>query len=160
MQKTAFDGGLGRVICIGYAFDKGPAVSIMHNSETVMLTDLLNVAETIGTVYVVGHNVTWDVRFLWQRYIVNKIPPPSWLRAAARAKPWDIGDTMTMWNPDRDRKVSLDKLCRILGIPSPKEKMDGSKIWEAYKAGKVDEIAAYCRGDVEATRACFQRMIA
>ena len=109
---------------------------------------------------IVGHNVAWDLRFLWQRFVVNGIAPPNWLRVAVKAKPWDISDTMTMWNPDRDKRISLDRLCRILGVPTSKGDMDGSKVWDAYRAGEIDRIAAYCRADVEAVRECYRRMTA
>lgn len=161
VSKTSFDGGLGRVICFGYAIDNGNPDSFVIGSELLLLKTASDLTASckIGT-HVIGHNVSWDIRFLWQRYIVNKIPPPPWLKTAAKAKPWDIGDTITTWNPERDKKIKLEKLCRILGVPTPKSELDGSKIWDAYRAGKLDEIEAYCRGDVEATRECYWRMAA
>ena len=40
--------------------------------------------------------------------------------------------------------TSLDILCRVLNIESPKAGGDGSKVLELYQAGKIDEIAKYC----------------
>lgn len=156
VAKTAFDGGLGRVIVFGYAIDDGPAQSIFAAEPEL----LARIPAMRGSCNVVGHNVTWDIRFLWQRFLVNQVPMPSWVRNAVRAKPWDNCDTMTLWNPERDKKVSLERLCRLLSIPSSKNGLDGSKVWDAFREGRILEIAAYCRADVEATRACYRRMLA
>lgn len=158
VQKTAFDGALGRVIVVGYAIDNEPAQSLFADSERDLL--IAAAAIRVHQANVVGHNVTWDIRFLWQRFVVNAVRPPAWLSAAVKAKPWDIGDTMTLWDPNRERKASLDKLCRALSIPSSKGEIDGSKVWDAFKAGRIEEIANYCRADVDATRACYLRMTA
>ena len=36
--------------------------------------------------------------------------------------------------------------------------MDGSKVWPMVQAGQIAEVADYCAGDVERTRAMFKRM--
>ena len=76
------------------------------------------------------------------------------------AKPWSdsINDTMLMWNPERERRISLDRLCKVLGVPTSKGEMDGSKVWDAYQAGEYEKIATYCATDVEATRKVFHRL--
>lgn len=160
VSKTAFDGGLGRVVCIGYALDEG-AIQTRHvGSEWKVLNDFFGETNHLEGLQVVGHNVGWDIRFLWQRAVVHGMTRPRWLRAAAKAKPWDIEDTMLLWNPERDRKVSLDKLCKVLGVQTPKGDLDGSKVWAAFQEGRLAEIATYCAGDVAAVRACHQRMAA
>jgi predicted PolB exonuclease-like 3'-5' exonuclease len=65
-----------------------------------------------------------------------------------------------MWNPSREKRVSLDRLCKILGVPTSKGDMDGSKVAETAAAGEWDKIARYCEGDVIATRACYLKMAA
>lgn len=161
VKKTSFDGGLGHVIVIGYATDNSEPRTCYgpHDLEAELLREvaLLNFGHSSN---IVGHNVGWDIRFLWQRFVVCGVQPPAWLKQAVRAKPWDTADTMTMWNPERERKTSLEKLCRVLRVPTSKGDLDGSKVWDAYKAGKLAEIAEYCRGDVRAMRDCYLRMTA
>jgi predicted PolB exonuclease-like 3'-5' exonuclease len=54
---------------------------------------------------------------------------------------------------------SLDYWCHRFGITSPKEEgLDGSKVQEAYEAGRLEEIAAYCVRDVLATASLYQRL--
>lgn len=159
VARTSFDGGFGRVICFGYAVDDYGAAAI-YGDERELLERILAILPPRSGATVVGHNVVWDVRFLWQRFVVHAIRPPDWLRAAVTAKPWQLADTMTLWNPDRDKRISLDKLSRILGIQTPKGALDGSKIWDAYRAGEIEKIAAYCAGDVAAMRECYRRLTA
>ena len=52
---------------------------------------------------------------------------------------------------------SMDRLCRLLGIPG-KGDISGADVWPMVKAGKLAEVAEYCRGDVERTRALYNRM--
>lgn len=170
IKKTSFDGALGRIVCIGWAVDyEEPETCWDYTEDGIISTffdavrDAAEVHRTKGahaTIVFVGHNIIgFDFRFLWQRAVVLGIKPPSII--PFMAKPWDvsIADTMMMWNPDRDRRISLDRLCKALDVPTPKDGMDGSMVWDYVRAGRLEEIATYCRGDVEATRACYRRMM-
>lgn len=163
ISRTSFDGGLGRIVCIGFAFDRNVALANAWKDERELIArlfeDILLECDAFETT-IIGHNIQWDLRFLFQRSVVHCLQPPPVLLKAMVAKPWgkEVADTMTLWNPERDKKVSLEKLCRILKIDSPKCKMTGADVWDKYKEGRLDDIADYCRSDVEATRACFERL--
>lgn len=170
VAKTSFDGGLGHIICIGYAINDSPAQTITGKESWIISEFFRTVKEAAQVLHqtsithtlpkFIGHNIVgFDLRFLWQRAVCLNIARPALIPFSAG--PWSaaIGDTMLMWNPERERRTSLDKLCRILGVPSPKGELDGSKVWDYYRAGRLDEIADYCRGDVASTRECYQRMI-
>ncbi len=163
IKETSFDGTYGRVCAVGLAFDNEPAFCFIGDDEAKLLEQVRSTIHgRAGQVHdrtvVIGHNVLWDLRFLWQRMVVNGI--------AARglrpwhAKPWDekVRDTMQIWNPDRERRISLDRLCRILGVQSPKGDMEGSKIAEAWQQERFFDIEEYCRGDVEAVRRVYRRL--
>lgn len=50
------------------------------------------------------------------------------------------------------RKFNLDFYCHSFGIESPKSKgVTGMDIKELYTAGRIDDIAIYCAGDIRAT---------
>jgi hypothetical protein len=156
LAKTAFDGTVGRVICVGMALGGDAPITYMGDERGLLLAVGSHLQP--GHRNIIGHNVTWDIRFLWQRFIVNNVPPPDWLRLAVRAKPWEVEDTMLLWNPDRERKISLDRLCKVLGITSPKNDFDGSMVWDAWRNGEEEKISEYCRADIVATRECYRRM--
>lgn len=169
IKRTGLDGALGRILCICWAIDDQPATGEIGEDEAQVISLFFDACrdaaipnhyeKPIGTHTVVGHNVAgFDLRFLWQRAVVHGIKRPSCI--PWNSKPWDssIQDTMLMWNPDRDKKISLDRLCKVLGVQTSKGDLDGSKIAQAWADGKRAEIADYCMADVEATRQCFKRM--
>lgn len=161
VARTCFDGGYGRIVCICFAVENGE-VWMMHNAnEFDLIADVFFTLKDFTDVTFVGHNVTWDLRMLYQRACVLSIPPPPALLNAMRAKPWDgaIQDTMRLWDSDPSKKISLDKLCKVLGIDSPKGNMNGSMVAQYYKEGRIDEIAEYCRRDVIAVRECYRRLV-
>jgi len=165
-RKTALDGALGSVAVVGLAFGDGDPMSIDTSATTErdMLKGLMHIIDDRCTAQsrpcFVGHNVAgFDLRFLWQRCVILGVKPSPWI--PFDAKPWDtarIYDTMTQWSPDRDKRISLKRLCRALGVPTSKGDIDGSKVWDYWQAGKCAEVAEYCRADVVATRECYRRM--
>ena len=50
----------------------------------------------------------------------------------------------------------LDELAKLIGFPG-KLGMDGSKVWDAYQQGKLNEIRNYCETDVVNTYLVFAR---
>lgn len=59
----------------------------------------------------------------------------------------------------RDQTPTLHSACVAFGIPSPKsEEMHGYAVGDAYREGRLAEVAEYCRRDVEATAALFKRL--
>jgi hypothetical protein len=167
VAKTGLDGAFGQVVCIGYQTGDLPVLTIQGLDErsvlmqfNVMLDNDIQAKDALSTV-VIGHNVSnFDLRFLMQRYIVNGIRPNHVIRRAAEAKPWEsekVFDTMVQFAGVGNR-ISLDKLCLALSIPSPKGDMDGSMVNQAVKDGRLDEVAAYCKRDVAATLSVFNRM--
>ena len=45
-------------------------------------------------------------------------------------------------------KVKLDELSRIMGLPGKPDGIDGSQVEAYFNAGRIQEIADYCRSDV------------
>jgi DNA polymerase III epsilon subunit-like protein len=69
----------------------------------------------------------------------------------------DLLDVLSFFGATR--KWNLDFACKAFGVDSPKEHgMDGFSVGPYYKAGRLREIALYCRRDVEATARLFQRL--
>lgn len=164
VARTSFNGALGSVCVIGWAWDDETAHSedLSRFSEREMLerfatfTGQYEANYTYGPKVIVGHNVTFDIRFLWQRAIVLGVPMPHWM--PRNPAPWDrsIFDTMTAFAGVKDT-ISLDKLCKALGIPG-KDDFDGSMVADAWAAGEFDKVAAYCRADVERVRLIHRKM--
>ncbi len=110
----------------------------------------------------VGHNIVgFDLPFIFQRCLANNI----------NAKPFiDLGeyrvqgvyDTMrAWWLGDRRSRVSLDDIAWALGIESSKTgEVEGSKVFELYQAGKLQQIREYNLNDVRVTRKVYEHIVA
>jgi len=102
------------------------------------------------------HNVAapryWDMGeddrdFKWNNYI-----------SRYHSRHLDLMDLLALYQPRAN--APLDDLAKLMGLPG-KLGMDGSAVWGAYQAGKIDEIRDYCETDVVNTFLVylrFQRM--
>ena len=125
-RKTALDGGLGQVLCIGWAFDSEPVQTLIRTldeSEGALIEKFFArlPADTMTALHWIGHGVsTFDVRFLWQRCLVLGLPLGLALPLDERDRL--LTDTMIEWagRLNRDRWPSLARLCQVFGIDSPK----------------------------------------
>jgi len=61
------------------------------------------------------------------------------------ARHLDLMDLLAMYQGRAN--APLDELARLCGFPG-KLGMDGSQVWDAYQAGRLSEIRAYCETDV------------
>lgn len=164
IARTALDAAFGRVAVIGWALgDMAPEVVGDVDEKTVLwhFFAMMKKLDPQDIVFV-GHGVNnFDLRFIWQRSVVQRLVPPSVILGALRSRPWDgkFVDTMTLWNPDPGKRISLDRLCKALGVPSPKATIDGAMVPGLIREGRFAEVIEYCGYDVEAVRACHRRMI-
>lgn len=175
-RKQALDAASGELCAVGFASDDTAPVSLVrlrHEPEPDFLRRALaGIHELVDTFsatgpdgqrwpvepYFVCHNAPFDLGFLMRRCWALGIRPPFKLPPPSAREGKDYGDTMTLWAGPRER-ISLDRLCRALGVPSPKaEGIDGSQVFDLWQAENVDAIARYNAADVSATRACWQRL--
>jgi len=163
-RKTSFDGGLGQICCIGFAIDDQEPLALFGDNESEIIRpfyEFLSLSYNANSdqrPVFIGHNViNFDLRFLFQRSVMCNVKPPIFI--PFNAKPWDasVYDTMTAWAGFGNR-VSLDKLCKIFELEDDNNEIDGSKVWDYYKEGRIAEIAEYCKQDVVQTRQAYKRM--
>jgi DNA polymerase elongation subunit (family B) len=99
-----------------------------------------------------GHNIKeFDIPFLCRRMLVNNIEIPRYIDFQ-NMKPWEtpVLDTLHLWRfGDYKHYTSLKLLAAALGVPSPKNDIDGSKVGEVFWTEKnLERIALYCQKDV------------
>ena len=164
VKKTSFDGLYGSIACICWAYgDNSVWFTDPCASEEEKLFDFFRdvdaMAKNMGEVQFIGHNIAgFDLPFLKHRAIIHGIKPPHVLMRAMAAKAWDstIGDTMLMWSQDREKRVSMDKLCKAFGIPG-KGDFDGSMVAETWPVDP-QKVIDYCIDDVKRTREIYKRL--
>ena len=99
-----------------------------------------------------GHNIKeFDIPFLCRRMLINGIEIPRYIDFQ-NMKPWEtpVLDTLHLWRfGDYKHYTSLKLLAAVLGVPSPKNDIDGSKVGDVFWTEKnLERIALYCQKDV------------
>lgn len=103
----------------------------------------------------------FDFPYIARRMIINGIELPKKLNLFGK-KPWEVPhlDTLELWKfGDYKNFTSLKLLTNILGIPSPKDDIDGSEVYRVfYKEKEIDRIVTYCEKDTIAVAQIFLRL--
>ncbi|MGB5653208.1 MAG: 3'-5' exonuclease [Robiginitalea sp.] len=103
----------------------------------------------------------FDFPYLARRMIILGIPIPKKLLMFGK-KPWEIPhlDTMELWRfGDFKNYTSLKLLAYVLGVPSPKEDIDGSMVRDVYyEENDLERITRYCERDVVTVAQVFLRL--
>jgi len=157
LLETSFDGAFGRIICIGYALNDEPA-DVIHKEkdEKKMLEKFWDIAKDADLF--IGHNVIdFDLKFIYQRSIIHGVKPTKGL-SFARYRNDPIYDTDREWMKWSASRIGLEHLALALDIPTPKDGIDGSQVYEFYKKGEVKKILDYCKRDVETTRKIYKKL--
>jgi len=164
LAKTSFDPAHGHICTIAWARDTDDLVSVSHadtvEGEAATLRMFFDSLDPYQSTTFVGHYISgFDLRFILCRAVVLGVPIPR--NIPRNPKPWSdrVFDTMTAWVGNRDR-ISMDSLCAALGLEGKGDGLDGSQVAQAWTEGRHNEIAEYCRQDVERTRAIHQRFLA
>ena len=108
----------------------------------------------------VGHNlIGFDLPFIFQRCLVHCISAKP-LVDLSEFRVRGVFDTMHHWWLGAKRFVSLDDVAWALGIESSKTATaEGSKVFDLYQDGKLEEIREYNLNDVRVTRKVYERMV-
>jgi len=112
--------------------------------------------------YLCAHNgKEFDFPYLSRRMLINGIRLPGILNTPGK-KPWEVNhlDTQELWKfGDYKSFTSLNLLATIFGIPTPKDDIDGSKVWEGYwLEDNLPRIVTYCQKDTLTVAQIFLRV--
>jgi len=161
-ERAGIYSEFGKIICISVGFmkEKNPfgfrIKSFFGDDEKTVLTEFSGVlskfAKSNKEALLCAHNGReFDFPYIARRMIINGLVIPEILDNAGK-KPWEIKllDTMDLWKfGDYKNYTSLDLLSSILGIPSPKDDIDGSMVGRVYYEERdLARIARYCEKDV------------
>ena len=161
----------GKIICIsvGYFVFKGGVrsfrVTSFYGEEDAILNEFKTLLEThFNKAYhlLCAHNgKEFDFPYIARRMIINKIDIPFKLNLFGK-KPWEVAhlDTLELWKfGDYKTYTSLKLMTHVLGIPSPKDDIDGGEVRDVfYKENDVDRIMRYCEKDTIAVAQIILRL--
>lgn len=162
-EKAALYAEFGKVVCISAGFfhvENGHyqlrIKSFCGDDEQEVLTGFLELVNKFFKKYprfqFAGHNIReFDIPYLCRRILINGLllPQPMHLH---NLKPWELPllDTMQVWRFGEFRNyTSLNLLATVMGIPTPKDDIDGSMVGKVYwEERNLPRIVEYCQKDV------------
>ncbi|MCW8980744.1 MULTISPECIES: 3'-5' exonuclease [Altibacter] len=161
----------GKIVCIsaGYFILKGDVrqfrVTSLHGEEIKILKDFKLLLESHFNkpqhVLCAHNGKEFDFPYIARRMIIHGIPLPFKLDLFGK-KPWEVPhlDTMELWKfGDYKTFTSLKLMAYVLGIPSPKDDIDGSQVRDVYYNDRdVDRIIEYCEKDTITVAQIFLRL--
>jgi hypothetical protein len=161
-RKTSFDGAKGEICSIAWKVEGFAIDSIARNvtDEKEMLELFFNtMAGSCGgrPPFFVGQFIGgFDLKFIFHRAIILGVKPPFAIPFSGKHG-HQFYCTQAAWAGYGGR-MSQNNLCAALGIEGKPDDIDGSKVWDFYKAGKIDRIEEYNRYDVETVETIYNRI--
>ena len=171
-QRAGIWAEFGKIICISLGYFTGTTSertfrvkSFFGDDEKQLLIEfkvLLDSHFNKPEHLLCAHNgKEFDFPFLARRMIIHQIPLPHKLNLFGK-KPWEVPylDTLELWKfGDYKHYTSLKLLTHILGIPSPKDDIDGSEVATVYYEEKnLQRIVSYCEKDTIAVAQVLLRL--
>ena len=161
----------GKIVCISVGFFKNQGeerqfrTTSFYGDEQNLLQEFKNLLETHyndNRYLLCAHNgKEFDFPYIARRMIIHHISLPHKLNLFGK-KPWEIPhlDTLELWKfGDYKNYTSLKLMTNVLGIPSPKNDIDGSEVRDVfYNENDIDRIIVYCEKDTIAVAQIFLRL--
>ncbi|MFD2724840.1 3'-5' exonuclease [Hyunsoonleella rubra] len=161
----------GKIICISVGFFNFQGqrrmfrVTSYYGDEVTILKEFKNLIITHFSQakhLLCAHNgKEFDFPYIARRMIIHNIELPYKLNLFGK-KPWEVPhlDTLELWKfGDYKTYTSLKLLTNVLGVPSPKDDIDGSEVYRVYyEEGDIDRIIDYCEKDTIAVAQIFLRL--
>jgi 3'-5' exonuclease len=161
-HRAAIYAEFGKIVCISCGYIQGSGAdkklnirSYYGDDERKILMDFADMLKGWSgntEKFLCAHNgKEFDFPYICRRMVINGIGLPEVLKIAGK-RPWDVRhlDTLELWKfGDYKNYTSLKLLAKVLGIPSPKDDIDGSMVHSVYWMEKdLERIAEYCQKDV------------
>lgn len=161
----------GKIVCISVAYIKQKnnintlrVKSFAGDDEKKLLSDFNHLVVKHFNKpqhYLCAHNgKEFDFPYIARRSLINGLNLPTNIDTRG-VKPWDVKhlDTLDLWRfGDFKHYTSLRLLTEIFGIPTPKDDIDGSMVYDVYwNENNLNRIVDYCQKDVVAVVQLFQK---
>lgn len=161
----------GKIICISVGYFSlqnnnrefrvksfsGEEVNLLKNFKNLLVSHFSQAKHLLC-----AHNgKEFDFPYIARRMIIHGITLPYKLNLFGK-KPWEVPhlDTLELWKfGDYKNYTSLKLLTHVLGIPSPKDDIDGSDVYHVfYKEKQLERIINYCEKDTIAVAQILLRL--
>lgn len=157
----------GRIVCIGMGHDGRGRGELETKSLTARAADdeprlLREFWEVVRAGrdwrFVTYNGLAFDLPYLIRRSLYLGVPPTTALplRPFALDSHFDVMRALANW--ERADALRLDLVAELLGLTKWPPGMEGSQVHALWKAGRFEDIEAYCLGDVRLAYAVFLRV--
>lgn len=170
-SDAGLDGCFGKICAAAattYVDGSWMSFSSAGTDELEIITGLLEyineatVALMKRTSLCAFNGLGFDFPFLALRCLGNDVQLPVYLRTHGKKK-WDLDhlvDPMealkfTNWRG----AASVSAVSHLLSIPTPKDDINGSQVWDCYLKGEHERIKTYCEKDVKNLAAIVKKLI-
>jgi 3'-5' exonuclease len=164
---------LQRVVAIACALREGESFRCWSlgtgaDTEADLIRRFFDGIEKYTPQLVSWNGKGFDMPVLHHRGLIHGISAPRYWEMGDEDKDFRYNNYLSRYHPrhldvmdllalyQNRGYAPLDDLARLLGFPG-KMGMDGSGVWGAYQAGKIDEIRNYCETDAANTYLVFLR---
>ena len=166
-EKAPLYAPFGRVVTIVVGRIKDNRIHLKSYSsynEKELLEDFNRDLELVyqsnpKTRFVSFNGVGFDTPYLEKRSIINGVKPANLLQES-HLEPWKVTqlDLAKIWKGNAFYPDSLIAVATALGLPSPKDALDGSQVSNAFYEKRLPEIVTYCLKDVETTIRVYRKL--
>lgn len=161
----------GKIICISVGYFKLSGnkrsfrVTSFYGEEITILKEFNNLLISHFSEpkhLLCAHNgKEFDFPYIARRMIIQGMHLPYKLNLFGK-KPWEVPhlDTLELWKfGDYKTYTSLKLLAHVLNIPSPKDDIDGSEVYNVYyKEKDMSRIVTYCEKDTVTVAQIFLKL--
>jgi hypothetical protein len=170
-QRAGIYAEFGKVVVVSLGWLSGKenetslrVKTLADKDEANLLKNLIEILIKVDNSHNVlcGHNIKeFDVPFICRRILINGLKLPDMLDVSSK-KPWQTPylDTLEMWKfGDRKHYSKLDLLAHVFDLPTSKDDIDGSQVFDIYyQKDDLVRIATYCEKDVILTCQLYLKM--
>ncbi len=163
----------GKIVCVSFGYftekkdEKYTINSIYNDDEERLIKEIQHLFLKVSKKHLImsGFNINgFDIPFIVHKMNKYGIVVPNVLKIYGK-KPWEIHsfDLFNEWKSTYSTykfMPSFDEVCYELGVPSPKNTIDGSKVHPTYwDDDDLNAIVEYCEGDVYSNMLVAEKML-
>lgn len=149
----------GQILSIGFSVEGGNAETCYGDDDKLVIEAFISklTPHLKGRApYFIGHNVPFDLEFIWKRSVITGSKLPFKVKPHGRHGA-DFYDTMQAWAGFKGR-ISQDRLAKLLGLPEKPDDINGSNVLDHYLDGDHQRIQEYNVYDVETVIDIYNRL--
>jgi hypothetical protein len=153
----------GRIVTLSYGLYNPDKYASGYQVGSISFNVGDSEIDHLKKIAMVFHNATsngltpigWNIKNFDVPWIIRQLhqvglQTPSCLSTFEK-KPWEVSvlDLKEIWKSNSSLDVTFEEAAYSMGIPTPKDDIDGSQVHETFWANGLDRIQTYCEKDVK-----------